>query len=140
MVMAPIFFGKLPLYEYLLTRFQVMTVVLWYLLTTAVLLEGFFDWYFDVFIVTDERIIDIDFYNLIYKNISSTKIENIEDVTYNISGPLPSLLNFGMVLIQTAGEKPLFEIYDTPQPAKVTKLINEMILEEEREKLEGRVR
>jgi hypothetical protein len=80
-----------------------MTYMLWYLLVTAVVLGGFLRWYFDVFVVTDERIIDIDFNNLIYKNITSTKIDNIEDVTYNVSGAIQSLFNFGQVLIQTAG-------------------------------------
>jgi hypothetical protein len=123
--------------------------MLWYLLVTAVVLGGFLRWYFDVFVVTDERIIDIDFNNLIYKNITSTKIDNIEDVTYNVSGAIQSLFNFGQVLIQTAGTgvsmapenaTPTMEIWDTPQPALVAKLINELIVEEEQEKLDGRAR
>ena len=32
------------------------------------------------------------------------------------------------------------EIWDTPKPARIAKLISELIVEEEQEKLEGRVR
>jgi hypothetical protein len=35
---------------------------------------------------------------------------------------------------------PFMEIINTPRPAKVAKLINELMLEEEQEKIEGRVR
>lgn len=149
MILAPLLLGRLPFLELMPLRFQFMSLILWYLLTTAVALEGFLSWFFDAFVITDERIIDIDFYNLIYKNITATKIDNIEDVTYTVSGALPSMLNYGTVLVQTAGAgirltpgdtKPSIEIRDTPKPAKVARLINELILEEEQEKLEGRVR
>ena len=75
----------------------------------------------------------------IYRNISYAKIENIEDVTAQTTGPLAAIFDYGTILIQTAGEKTQFEFDHVPQPAKITKLINELILEEEREKLENRV-
>lgn len=161
------FFNLFPVFAELPMRFQIMTYLLWYLFMTAIFLQGFFDWYFDAFIVTDERIIDVDFKNLIYKNITYTKIDNIEDVTYSVSGFLPSLLNYGNLLIQTAGPAnfaglagsrpnepqgpgpltarpsetvPTSEILNAPNPAMVVKLINELMIEEEREKIEGRVR
>jgi hypothetical protein len=149
MILAPLLLGRLPFLELMPLRFQFMSLILWYLLTTAVALEGFLSWFFDAFVITDERIIDIDFKNLIYKNITATKIDNIEDVTYTVSGALPSMLNYGTVLVQTAGAgirispedaTASIEIRDTPKPAKVARLINELILEEEQEKLEGRVR
>ena len=149
MLLAPLLFGYFPMVELLPDRFQIMTVVLWYLVTLAITLEGFFNWYFDVFIVTDERIIDVDFKNLIYKNITTAKIDRIEDVTHSVSGAIPSFFNFGNVMIQTAGAvvkmspqetTPFLEIWNTPNPGKISKLINELILEEEREKIEGRVR
>ena len=83
MIFAPYLYFTLPFISYLPGNFQFMTLVLWYLLVTAVVLEGFFNWYFDVFIVTDERIIDVDFKNMIYKNITITKIDKIEEIDTN---------------------------------------------------------
>ena len=137
------FFNSLP------AAFQLMTTVFWYLIAVGVAMEGFFSWDFDVFVVTDERVIDIDFVNLIYKNITAAKIDKIEDVTYNVSGAVNSLLNFGTLLVQTAAEgmtvgpdgaRGTLEIINIPRPAMVAKLINEMVLEEEQEQVEGRVR
>ena len=101
--------------------------------------RSFLIWFFNVYVVTDERVIDFDFASMIYHNISSAKIENIEDVTARSTGPLAAIFDYGTILIQTAGEETEFEFENVPQPAKVTKLINELILEEEREKLEGRI-
>ena len=95
----------LPEVDWVPGRFQLMLTVMWYLLTAGLVLEKFLSWYFNVYIVTDERIVDIDFYSLIYKEISDTKIERIQDVTVVQGGVIRALFNFGTVNIQTAGER-----------------------------------
>lgn len=112
--------------------------IFWIVLAFGLMIQSFLMWFFNVYIVTDERVIDVDFKSMIYRNISSAKIENIEDVTAKTTGPLAAIFDYGTILIQTAGEKTQFEFDHVPQPAKITKLINELILEEEREKIEGR--
>lgn len=113
--------------------------IFWVVLAFGLLTRSFLSWFFNVYIITDERVIDVDFHSVIYHNISSAKIENIQDITTNTTGPLAAIFNYGTILIQTAGEKNEFEFDHVPQPSKVTKLLNELILEEEREKIEGRV-
>jgi hypothetical protein len=102
-------------------------------------IESFIKWFYNVYIITDERIIDIDFHSLLFKDISSAKIDNIEDSTASTGGFWGSLFDYGTITIQTAAEKREFEFGSVPHPNKVAKLINELLLEEEREKLEGRV-
>src|SRR3989344_3865887 len=111
-----------------------MLTMMWYLLTVGLMLEKFLSWYFNVYIVTDERIVDIDFYSLIYKEISDTKIERIQDVTVVQGGVIRALFNFGTVNIQTAGERREFDFEDVPKPQVVAKFLNEMMLEEEKER------
>ncbi len=137
--LAPFLFGSIDLLGFLPGNYQFAGLILWYLMLTGFVLESFLTWFFNVYIITDERIIDVDFLSLIYRNISTAKIDNIEDVTATTGGALKALFNFGTVSIQTAAEKREFEFEDVPRPAQVTKLINELILEEEREKIEGRV-
>jgi hypothetical protein len=112
--------------------------IFWMVVSFGMIAQSFLIWFFNVYIVTDERVIDVDFASMIYRNVSSAKIENIEDVTARTTGPLAAVFDYGTILIQTAGEKTQFEFDHVPQPAKITKLINELLLEEEREKLEGR--
>lgn len=139
LMFMPIIFSIVGLFSFLPARFQLASLVLWYLIVTGFVLESFLSWFFNVYIITDERIIDVDFLSLIYKNITSAKIDNIEDVTAETGGAIRSIFNFGTVRIQTAGTSAEIEFDDVPQPAKVTRLLNELLLEEEREKIEGRV-
>jgi len=140
MILAPIFLKTFPLISFLPGRFKVMAVLMWYLVTLAIFLEKFLSWYFNVYIITDERIVDVDFYSLVYKKISETKIDRIQDVSYSQGGLFQAVFNFGDITIQTAGEVPEFEFESVPQPARVAKVLNNLVLEEEQEKIEGRVR
>ena len=98
----------------------------------------FIDYYLDVWIVTNERIINIEQKGLFTRVASEMHLTAIQDVTSEVSGILHTFLHYGNVYVQTAGEKTEFEFENVPQPAKVTKLINELLIEEEKEKLEGR--
>lgn len=135
----PFLLASIGFFNFLPPTYNLAVVVFWYLLVTGFSLESFLSWFFNVYIITDERVIDVDFLSLIYKNISSAKIDNIEDVTAETGGAIRSIFDFGTVTIQTAGATAQFDFEDVPHPAKVTRLLNELILEEEREKIEGRV-
>lgn len=138
MALAPFLFIGVGLLNFLPPNYQLAALIGWYLLLTGFVLESFLVWFYHVFIITDERIIDVDFHNLLYRDISAAKIDRIEDVTTVTGGFLASMFNYGTVKIQTAGSAPEFQFEDVPQPAKVAAFLNEMILEEEREKIEGR--
>lgn len=139
LVVVPFLFSTMPAITFLPPRFEVAGLIGWYLLVMGFVLEAFLSWFYNVYIITDERVIDVDFHSLIYKNISAAKIDNIEDVSEKTGGALRAIFNFGTVQIQTAAAKVEFEFENVPFPAKVTSLLNELILEEEREKIEGRV-
>lgn len=136
----PLLLRFIPLIDFFPERFQLMSVVAWYVLLMGYVLENFLSWFFNVNIFTDERIIDIDFYSLIYKKISTAQIDRVEDVTSSIGGFLGSVLNYGTVDIQTAAQERELSFEQVPSPEKVMRVLNELILEEEQEKLEGRAR
>jgi len=140
LILAPLTLKWFPLIDFLPDRFQFIIILFWYLLVFAFILEAFLTWYFNVYIITDERVIDIDFYNLIYKEISDAEIENIEDVTVVQGGVLATIFNYGSVEIQTAAEKPQFEFANVPNPAVVARVLQVLQLEEKQEELEGRIR
>lgn len=140
MIFAPLTLSVFPILFFLPDNFQFIAVLGWYLITTAFVLENFLTWFFNVNIITDERIIDIDFHNLIYKEVSDCKIDNIQDVTYKMGGVVRTIFNYGDVYIQTAAEVPAFEFLAVPVPNKVVRVLQDLMIEEEKEKLEGRVR
>lgn len=139
MVFLPLLFSSANIFNFLPATYQFAAGLGWYLLTFGFIVETFLNWFYHVYIITDERIIDVDFLSMIYKDISTTKIDKIEDITSLNAGFLGSLVDYGTLIIQTSATKQELLFEDTPHPSRVAKLLNDLILEEELEKYEGRV-
>lgn len=140
MIIAPLTLKIVPLLAFLPDRFQLMAVIMWYIIILSFAFEGFLSWFFNIYIITDERVIDVDFVSLTYREITDATIDKIQDVTYRTGGLLKAIFDYGDVYIQTAGTKARIEFEDVPKPATVAKIINELIIQEQQEKIEGRVR
>jgi len=90
----------------------------------------FFLWidvWFDVWIVTNRRIINIEQKGMFVREISELQIDKIQDVTSEVIGVIPSILNFGNVSVQTAGEQEHFEFYQVPDPTGIKNMISHII-------------
>lgn len=140
MLIAPAFVSVFGFFEALPATFQFVLFIFWYLLTSAFVFEEFLSWFFHVNIVTDERIIEVDFINLIYREITDANIDQIQDVTVEIGGAARTFFNYGNVIIQTAAVVPKIDFEAVPRPDRVAKILRELRIEEEVEKMEGRVR
>jgi len=139
LILAPLVLNFFPILDFLPANFRFVAVLGWYLITLAFIFENFLDWFFNVNIITDERIVDIDFDNLIYKKISEMAIDKIQDVTVRTGGVVRTMFNYGDVFIQTAAEVTNFDFLAVPNPERVTKILEELKVEEQQEALEGRV-
>lgn len=140
MVIAPLFVPQTFASDFIPANFLLVCYLTWYLIVFALAFERFLTWFFNVNILTDERVIDIDFPSLLYRDISQMKIDKIQEVSTKTGGYIRSLFNFGNVLIQSAGQIPEIYFEDVPNPEQVSRIINDLLLEEEQEKIEGRVR
>ncbi|MBN1168966.1 hypothetical protein JXA63_03695 [Candidatus Woesebacteria bacterium] len=140
MIISPAFLSVMPFFEYLPMNYQIILTIIWYMITTAFVFEEFLSWFFNVNIVTDERIIEVDFHNLIYRELTDANIDKIEDVTVKIGGAVRTYFNFGDVEIQTSAEVPHILFEAIPNPDIVARILRDLRVEEEQEKIEGRVR
>lgn len=82
------------------------------------------DYYLDLWIVTDERIIDIEQRGLFRREISEFMLSRIQDVTVEIPSFFATVLKFGNIIIQTAGDKP-FVAHDIPNVGEAKDIILE---------------
>lgn len=126
MFATPTILTSLKLLEFLPTNFLFIAILSWYLITSGFVLEKVLSWLFNVYIVTNRRVIDIDFFNLIHKQVSYTELNKIQDITYSTGGVIGTLFNWGDVLIQTAGASPNFDFLKVPQPQQVVGKIKEL--------------
>lgn len=139
MMFLPLLFSSAGIFSFLPSTYRFAAVLGWYMIIFGLVVESFLKWFYRVYIITDERIIDVDFLSMMYKDVSTTKIDKIEDVTSISTGFLASVIDYGSIIIQTAATKQELQFESVPHPSKVTALLNELILEEELEKYEGRV-
>lgn len=90
------------------------------------LFQNFIDWYLDMWIVTDQRIINIEQKGLFGRTTSELMLYNVQDVTSEISGFIHTIFGYGKIEIQTAGEKTRFIFENIPRPNHVAKRILEL--------------
>jgi membrane protein YdbS with pleckstrin-like domain len=133
-------FAFFPPYANLPASYQFVITAGWYMFVFGYALAKFMGWFFNIYILTDERVVDVDFQNIFFRRISTAKIEEIQDVNIQSSGAFETFFGYGSLFIQTAAEVSQFEFLYVPRPDKVGKIINQLIDMEEQEKIEGRVK
>lgn len=93
------------------------------------------DYYFDVWIVTSERVVNIEQKGLFLRQLSELKYNKIQDVTVDVKGFFPTILNYGDVQIQTAGEESKFLFRQIPDPYGIKNIIMDLQKQHEAEKV-----
>jgi hypothetical protein len=126
MFLAILLAGRFNWLALLPSALQAVIVYGWFVVALLVAWAGFLSWYFNVNIISSKRIIDFDFHDLIYREVSDANLDKIEDVTHNMGGLLGIVFNFGDIYIQTAGTKPQIEFIKVPHPAQVASTLRKL--------------
>ncbi len=114
-------------FAFIPAKYQMVVILLWYLLTMLYTFESFIVWYFNVYIITDKRIIDVDFKGLWGKRISEALLNSVEDVTYETHKFWHILFDYGDIFMQTAAERTEFEFHSIPKPALVHDKLTDLV-------------
>lgn len=103
----------------ILTAFLIIN----YLLVLVITFEGFLYWYFNVCLVTDQKVVDFDFESVLYKGVDLAPLSKIEEADSSVAGIIGTIFNFGMVSVQTAGENVAIKMKNIPRPSTVADFI-----------------
>lgn len=103
--------------------FQIIYLIINYLFVLTLLYEGFLNWYFNVTLMTNEKVVDIDFEHMLYKGVDLAPLSKIEEADSQTTGIFGTIFNFGNVSIQTAGAKVAIEMKNILRPAVVADII-----------------
>jgi len=104
----------------------VLVISAFYLFWWLLAFRQFLDYWLDVWIVTDQRIVNISQKGLFFRTISQLKLFRIQDVTADVRGLLKTILHYGNVYIQTAGTYERFIFEDISHPYRVTRKIMQL--------------
>lgn len=146
-----IFAGDLTLGDKVRDYYQVLVVAVsgYYLFLATFLFGSWINYYYDVIFVTNERILNVDQEGLLARKVSELSLLQVQDVTAQMGGFIQSFFNFGLIVIETAGEgtaddphrpglQGYFTVRDLPDPNRLARIILELhrqVLHEQKQHL-----
>lgn len=108
-------------------KFYFMLELFYYLFVATFFYINFITWHFNIALVTNKRVIDINFSNLVYKDVAATKLNLVQDVSFAQVGAIRTFFDYGDVLVQTAGTLDNFTFESAPQPENIVHIIEDLI-------------
>jgi len=106
----------------------------------CLLVLGFTVWtdnYLDVWTVTNRRVISREQKGLFHRVTSELELWRIQDITHEEKGFWRTVLNYGDVYIQTAGETGRFVFDDVPRPQQVARIIEKINEDSKKNKIDA---
>lgn len=100
---------------------------IYYLIIIGYALYNFADWFYNIGIITDKRIIDITFTNLTDIDVAATRLTEIEDISYAQKGFMASFFDYGDVVARTVAAKDNFVFENKPRPAQIVDIVSKLI-------------
>lgn len=107
-----------------------MSVSVYYFSIWVFLFTAFLDYYLDTWIVTNDRLLNIEQDGVFARTMAELDLYRIQDATSDIKGFFPSIFGYGNVHIQTAGAKKKFELEQVPHPHDLRKMIMDLAEED----------
>jgi uncharacterized membrane protein YdbT with pleckstrin-like domain len=133
---APYIFGSLLgsgpfayLAVYLNPGFIFSILVFWYLFIFGFIFTNYLTWYYNTYIISSKRVLDIDVHHFFYKDMAEAMLTSVEDIKHNVTGFWAIIFHFGTITIQTAGERREFEFELVSNPIKIQDIISDLVQE-----------
>lgn len=108
-------------------NFLVVFGSIYYLVIVTFAFVSWINYYYDIFVVTQNEIIDIDQNGLFDRHITEISLLRVQDVAAQIKGFFPTIFNYGNVIAESAGENTKTYIIDNiPNPLDIANKIMEL--------------
>lgn len=78
---------------------------LWLLILWVVFFVDWTDYYLDMLLITDKRVMNVNQNGFFRREVISFRYEQIQDITVETKGVLQTFFKYGLIQVQTAGEK-----------------------------------
>jgi hypothetical protein len=130
------FMALLPLILYLFIIFQlpevwesfsgpfILLIGIYLLIVISFGLVLWMNYFFDILIITNRRIIEIEQRTLFNRAVFSVEIIHVEDVSVEVKGMFATFFGYGDLEVQTAGTSRNFIFHQIPDPYSVARKIS----------------
>ena len=96
---------------------------IWLLFIWMAAFSTFLKYYLTCWVITSTRIVDIRQYGFFSREVSSFLLIRVQDVTTEIHGMLPTLVGYGHLHVETAGNDESFSMTGIAHPQQLRDLI-----------------
>ncbi len=104
----------------------IVVTAFYYLLLMGYAFGKFVSWFYNIGIVTQKRLVDLDTSNILAHNTAAAGFNELVDVKFTQKGFFESFFDYGDILIQTEAIHANFEFDASPHPTQVTDIISDL--------------
>lgn len=104
----------------------ILIFVAYYLVISGIFIASWVGFYFYLFVVTDERVVEIHQKGLFNREFDELDFQQIEDISSVTKGALNTFFNVGDIIIQTAGTATYFRIDRIWRPQLAVEIIHSL--------------
>lgn len=98
-----------------------------YIFVCMFLFLQFIDYYLDVLVITNKRLMNVVQTGLFKRRASETSLFRIQDITVETKGVAQMMLGYGKLTVQTAAEEERFILEHIPHATVVARLIMDYV-------------
>jgi len=89
--------------------------------------DAWVNYYLDVWLVTNERIVALEQHGLFNRTVAEIRLEKVQDVSTKVTGWAGTFFGYGDAYVQSAGSETFFALRKVPHPYKVTEKILRLV-------------
>ena len=107
----------------------VLLLVMYYQLILIISFTFLADYYLDIWVITDQRLIKIELKGFFNRLVTTINLDRIQDIKVSTRGFFATLFTYGDIKVQTAGTEADFVFFHTPKPQQTKTIIYKALKE-----------
>ena len=115
-------------FSFVPSSFVLVFLMINYLLVLVMVFEGFLGWYFNVNILTNKKIVDVDFGSVMTKTIDLALLRDVQESNAHLKGIIGMIFNYGDVFVQTAASNETIDFKNVPHPDLASDIVMDAAL------------
>jgi uncharacterized membrane protein YdbT with pleckstrin-like domain len=120
-----LFLAGVLLFVFFQNQYVLLAAIIILLVAFSYGLYYFILWFYDVYIITNKRVVLVNQKSLFSREFVETDIEKIQDVTYSIKGIFATIFKYGTVQIRTSTGLNL-ELTDLSDPDEIQEMLKNL--------------
>jgi hypothetical protein len=105
MLLPLIVIGMLPTQTTILAQpSAIFLTCLWFLAGSIAMATVWTNYYLDIWVVTDKRIVNVEQISLFHRETTTMRVERIQDASVEVHGLIEEMLGFGNIRVHSAGD------------------------------------